>query len=1185
MAFPASICPRSANVWDAIGFSTCFGDMVFGFGGNILALLLMAVLIFWCANPKGNQVARTCILHKQKWSLLGLCSLEIFLSLSCMLFLLKQNAEGQAVMYCQWLYNCSQTISWIAIALILNSGLSNVLCNRMLCFWCIVKPVMELPQFYAAICSSEVLHALEDGCSILAAIIFGIILSITTIGNRRRNAGLLGEALISSDDLEENIKIDGDVKGLSYWHLLTFRFVNPMIQCGSTKQLEFGNLLQLPIEMNPFICQDVLWQSWICEQRKHFAHASLFRAICLSYGWLYLKIGVLKVLNDSVGFLGPLLLNKLIWYLQEGSNKLDGFAYASLLGLSFVSKSFLDTQYSFQLAKLRLRLRASIMTIVYRKCLTMTVNERSNFSEGEIQTLMSIDADRTVNLCNSFHELWSLPVQIGVALFLLYTQVKVAFVSGIAITILLIPVNRWISGLIANATEKMMKQKDERIRRAGELLTHIRTLKMYSWELLFTDRLMEVRELEVKHLSTRKYLDAWCVFFWATTPTLFSLFTFGLFTLLGHPLNAATVFTCVALFNILISPLNSFPWVINGIIDAVISTRRLTRLLCCTSAMHQQTIQSFGHFERAVRSCTYPHGNQQNNIHDIMAVVINDANCVWTNKKSTNKAIVLKHINLEIPCGFLVAIVGEVGSGKSSLLNAILGEMQLLHGSVCTHGTIAYASQVPWILSGTIQDNILFGKQYIAQRYNDVVCACTLDFDIRLMVGGDHAHVGEKGVKLSGGQRARLALARAIYHGGDIYLLDDVLSAVDAQVASWIIQNAILGPLMNQKTRILCTHNPQIISSADMVIVMDGGRVKWSGSSPEFNLSSFATHCTNSNMLSPQSINQKTSTGAAESTKQLLGLEITAESLEDVNETVGEEVRKVGKVEFSVYKSYAKFASLPVALVICLSAFLMQASRNGNDFWLTHWVDTYSWSHHSNPSVHFYLSVLCIFAAVSSLLTLVRAFSFSYGGLRATVQVHNKLLKKLIHAPICFFEQNPTGRIINRFSSDQYAIDDSLPFILNILLANFFSLLGVAIVLSYVQIFFIFLLLPFFCIYSKLQFYYRCTSRELRRLDSVSRSPIYASFTETLEGTHTIRAFLAEERFMAQFSELIMLYQKTSYSEVAASLWLSLRLQLLAAFVISFIAIMAVIGHCGRLPFDLGTPGLFYRNGEGNGFC
>lgn len=188
--------------------------------------------------------------------------------------------------------------------------------------------------------------------------------------------------------------------------------------------------------------------------------------------------------------------------------------------------------------------------------------------------------------------------------------------------------------------------------------------------------------------------------------------------------------------------------------------------------------------------------------------------------------------------------------------------------------------------------------------------------------------------------------------------------------------------------------------------------------------------------------------------------------------------------------------------------------------------------------------------------------------------MHNTLLTKIVNAPVLFFDQTPGGRILNRFSSDLYMIDDSLPFILNILLANFVGLLGIAVVLSYVQVFFLLLLVPFWFIYSKLQFFYRSTSRELRRLDSVSRSPIYASFTETLNGSSTIRAFKSEDYFMAKFKEHVVLYQRTSYSELTASLWLSLRLQLLAAFIISFIATMAVIGSRGNLPATFSTPGL-----------
>ncbi|KAJ6388092.1 hypothetical protein OIU77_026625 [Salix suchowensis] len=544
----------------------------------------------------------------------------------------------------------------------------------------------------------EVKKCLKDSCVVLLDVMFGMSINIIRIKQASPKSSSMEDPLLSVDtDIEEGFHGDsGNAK--SYWDHMTFKTITSVMNHGVIKQLGFDDLLSLPNDMEPSACHDKLsscWRVQLCSSNPFF-----YKAIFCAYGWPYLCLGLLKVFNDCIGFAGPLLLNKLIRFLQQDSMGWDGYLLALSLGLTSMLKSFFDTQYSFQLGKLKLMLRSSIMTVIYQKVLCVTQSERSKFSEGEIQTFMSVDADRTVNLCNSFHDMWSLPLQIGVALYLLYTQVKFAFLSGLAITILLIPVNKWISELIASATEKMMKQKDERIRRTGEILTHIRTLKMYGWEHLFSSWLMETRSSEVKHLSTRKYLDAWCVFFWATTPTLFSVSTFGLFALMGHQLDAATVFTCLALFNNLISPLNSFPWVINGLIDAFISTRRLSRFLCCSE---------------------YKHVLKQKTECEDMAVIVDDASCAWSSSEEKQPNLVLNHVNLCLPKGSLVAIIGEVGSGKSSLLSAILGEMMLIHGSVHSSGSVAYVPQVPWIMSGTIRDNILFGKNYDSRRYSDTI--------------------------------------------------------------------------------------------------------------------------------------------------------------------------------------------------------------------------------------------------------------------------------------------------------------------------------------------------------------------------------------------------------------------------------------------------------------------------------
>ncbi|RLM54944.1 ABC transporter C family member 13 isoform X1 [Panicum miliaceum] len=1002
----------------------------------------------------------------------------------------------------------------ISVTIVCVSGAwFEIIYNPIMCFCWILKILLEIPHLQYKLTVLKAMASSMEIISFCTATTFGLFVIVAAVvsqsGNRRKVNSI--EAPLILNDEKAECEITNMVKDHNLWELLTFKFVNPMMDIGITRQLDFADLLELPAELRATSCYDRLLSSWTAEYQNHRDNSSLLRAMSRSYGWRYLRLGLLKVTNDSINFVSPLLLNKFIRFLQQGSGDMDGYILAISLGLTSIIKSFLDSQYSFRLAKLKLMLRSSITGIVYRKCLCLSLAERSRFSEGEIQTFMSVDADRTINLCNSLHDAWSLPLQIGVALYLLYTQVNYAFLSGLAITIILIPVNKWISTRIASATEKMMKQKDRRISCAGEVLAHIRTVKMYSWEKLFTERLVERRESEVKHLA---------------------------------------VFTCVALFNTLISPLNSFPWVINGMIDAVISSRRLSNYLSTPEHNSSELTASADILKHQFKRDTEV-------IHNPMAFVLQDVCCSWSSSSVAEPSIVLRDISLQLQKGLFIAIVGEVGSGKSSLLNSVIGETCVVSGSISSCGSIAYVPQVPWILSGSLRDNILLGKEFDPRRYDEVIQACALDVDISAMAR-DMSHIGEKGTNLSGGQKARLALARALYQNPDVYLFDDILSAVDSQVASWILEKAIMGPQLMQKTRLLSTHNLQAISAADMIVVMANGLVKWFGTLESF-LATPYSRISKPDSSSPisftASVKDKTPIVSCELKTDVILEDDSVVAYEERKDQVEAEARKEGRVELSVYKKYATFAGWSIVVLIFLSAFLMQASRNGNDLWLTYWVDTNT----STNNTVFYLIILAMFGIINSLFTLGRAFSFAFGGLRAAIHTHASLLENIISAPVCFFDQNPSGRILNRLSSDLYTIDDSLPFILNIFVANFFSLLGTLVVLSYSQVSFLLILLPLWLIYRKLQFYYRSTSREVRRLDSVARSPIYSSFTETLDGSSTIRAFQKE---------------KTSYSELIASLWLSLRLQLLAGFIILFIAMVATVSFNSSSLVNFGTPGL-----------
>ncbi|KAG0556056.1 hypothetical protein KC19_11G022200 [Ceratodon purpureus] len=1016
----------------------------------------------------------------------------------------------------------------------------------------------------------------------------------------------------SRTEADENVE-----RSRSWWSALTFSWVNPLLQTGVQRQLEQEDLLVVPPELAPKLCCGRLWRCWEQECRRDRSNPSLLRAVFNAYGRMYMFLGLFKFINLMLNFSGPILLNQILKFLQSGPEVGAQWGYSCAIAFGVVSavRTVLDTQYEYRMSKLNMQLNSSLTTMVYCKSMCLSLSQQRSFSSGEIQTFMSVDASRVIQLCVSAHDLWSLPLQIAVALGMLYIEVKFAFLAGLAVIILLIPVNRIIALKIAESSEKMMKEKDERVRMMGELLMCIRTVKMYTWEHIFVGRIMDTRTREMKQLAIKKYLDAFCVYFWEGTPVLFTIFTFGLFVVTGHTLDAATVFTSLSLFDILTGPLINFPWVINSIIEAQVSLRRLCRYLCCPETESSWTSRVFGSVDEEniisstsdmldLNKSTYCGDHGQHPDEDVhgQAITVQDADFTWS--CDNDSSITLNDVSLSIPEGSLVVILGKVGAGKSSLLEAFLGEMRCVKGLARMTGSAAYVAQTPWIQSATVRENILFGSPYDAERYHDIVKACALEEDIQSMQGGDMAEIAEQGSNLSGGQKARLALARALYQDRDIYILDDPLSAVDAHVGNWLLHNTIAGLRKSGKTCVLCTYHSEAIQVADLVVLLENGCIKYCGKASDLQLSSFLSDELPENKRSlPSSQSQLLSEPGSplidilEDVKDDVFIDNRSTRNVDVDmdrktdrvcaiepgeisvacvvppvPLVEEEGRQVGRVQASVYRTYLGFTGWWVIVIVLISTTLMQGTQNGGDLWLSYWVDHIDDKTHSTS---FYLKVMLVLGGLHSIFTFARAFSYAYGGLRAAYQMHDVLLQKVISAPITFFERNPRGRILNRFSSDQYSVDDSLPFIANSLLAQVFLLMGISFVIFYVQRALLVMMLLLSYLFLRLQRYYRETSRELRRLQSVFRSPVYTSFTEMLEGCATIRAFRAQTAFAAKNWKNVADQQQASFSERAAGLWLAFRLQMLASVLIGFISIMAVTNHVyAQAHFAAATAGL-----------
>ncbi|XP_017878786.1 multidrug resistance-associated protein 7 [Ceratina calcarata] len=901
---------------------------------------------------------------------------------------------------------------------------------------------------------------------------------------------------------------------------------------------------------------------------------TLFRLLHKCFGLEFYSVGILKFIGDSSTFMGPLLLNRLIGFIEDKDEPISyGYLYSSLIIISALIGAFCNTHFTFWMSVVGLKIRSTVITLLYRKILhSPNIQLKQQFNFGEIVNFMSTDSDRLVNSCASFHALWSIPLQLVVTLYLLYQQIGLSFLAGVAFAIILIPINKVIANYIGRLSTKLMACKDERVKLMGEILRGITTIKLNVWEDHFLRNISKLRESEIKYLRGRKYLDALCVYFWATTPVLISMLTFGTYVLFGNELDAKTVFTSMALLNMLIAPLNAFPWVLNGLTEAWVSLKRIQKILDLPDAdISSYYSEPPPGIDLMVEDTTFSVNSQQSEEQ-------NELRTVKFNDLQSEGVFNLHSLNITVPKGQLVGIMGKVGSGKSLFLDGILGEIVKVRGTIAVNNFedgFAYVKQNPWVQRGTIRDNILFGKSYDYNKYRNVLKACALSADLNSLPKKDLTAIGEAGNTLSGGQKTRISLARAVYADKDIYLLDDVFATLDPKVAAFVFEHVILG-LLSNKTRLLCTHKTQYLMHADLVLEMSKGRIIKQGKPSE---------------VLPDLEEYLLSTESADSDSDMFSVsDLPSDQYQSSDERstlLDEEYKEKGKLRFGVYSCYVKAIGLYLTISIVLSMFLMQSSKNVTDLWLSYWVTHVNTTATNttggikllrlnlffddyNIGTNYYLTVYGVLVVFNTLFTLMRAFMFAYGGIQAAITIHKQLLKVVVRARSVFFDIQSFGRILNRFSSDTYTIDDSLPFIANILFAQLFGLIATVIITTYGLPWILLVLAPLVPFYHWIQNHYRLTSRELKRMSSAALSPLYAHFNETLHGLSTIRAFRTVPRFKQDNELLLEVSQKTQFASFAAGQWLALRLQLIGVTLLAGVSNIAVWQH----QYGIADPGL-----------
>uniref|UniRef100_A0A3P9BA01 Canalicular multispecific organic anion transporter 2 n=1 Tax=Maylandia zebra TaxID=106582 RepID=A0A3P9BA01_9CICH len=927
---------------------------------------------------------------------------------------------------------------------------------------------------------------------------------------------------------------------------------------------------------------------------KKVAHQpSFLRALVKAFGPYFLIGSGYKLLQDIITFVNPQLLKMLILFIKEKDvPNWWGYTLACLMFFTALLQTLIlhhQFQYCFVTG---MNVRTAVIGAIYRKALVITNAAKRSSTVGEIVNLMSVDAQRFMDLTTFLNMLWSAPLQIMLALYFLWQILGPSVLAGVAVMIMLIPFNAFIAMKTRAYQVEQMQHKDARIKLMNEILNGIKVLKLYAWESSFKEKVLAIRQKELIVLRKTAYLGALSTMAWTSAPFLVALTTFAVYVTVDEKniLDAETAFVSISLFNILRFPLNMLPQVISSLVQASVSLKRVQNFLS-----HDEL--------------------DPDSVNRKFAVTVVNGKFTW----GKDDAPVLHNINVMVPQGSLLAVVGHVGCGKSSLISALLGDMEKVEGEVSVRGSVAYVPQQAWIQNATLRDNILFGNPYNEQKYNSVLEACALTPDLQVLPGGDMTEIGEKGINLSGGQRQRVSLARALYSDADVYLLDDPLSAVDAHVSKHIFDN-LIGPegALKGKTRILVTHGISFLPQVDNIMVMVDGRVSEMGSYqdllkqngafaeflrnyaledimeedeaneiieddelfPDDALSNHTDMVDSEPMINEakrsfiRQMSIMSSDGENPRSRSVrrhgCSQRKHSESQDkkkprEMEKLIQAETAETGQVKGKVYLEYVKAVGPLLSVVICFLYGCQSAASIGTNIWLSEWTND-AVTNSTAENVQMRVGVYAALGFAQGILIMIASFTLAMGNIGAAKKLHFNLLTNKFHTPQSFFDTTPIGRIINRFSKDIYVIDEALPSTVLMFLGTFFvSLSTILVIVSSTPIFAV-VIVPLAVIYVFVQRFYVATSRQLKRLESVSRSPIYSHFSETITGCSVIRAYGRHSAFVLMSDIKVDENQKSYYPGIVSNRWLGVRIEFIGNCIVLFAGLFAVTGKDSLSP-------------------
>ncbi|XP_062258726.1 ATP-binding cassette sub-family C member 4-like isoform X1 [Platichthys flesus] len=964
-----------------------------------------------------------------------------------------------------------------------------------------------------------------------------------------------------------------------------FCWLNPLFRIGYKRTLEEDDMYKvLPEDASHRLGEELQWY-WnheVQQAAKEMRPPKLSKVLVRCYWKSYSLIGIFIFIEEVIKVIQPMLLGKLIEYFERNepidtAAVHEAYMCAAGISLSAMVLAVLHHLYFYHVQRAGMKIRVAMCHMIYRKALHLNNKAFAKTTTGQIVNLVSNDVNKFDEVTLYLHFLWVAPLQAATVVWLLMYTIGPSCLAGMAVFIFLMPVQTMFGRLFSRLRAETAVLTDERIRTMNEVVTGVRVIKMYGWEKPFVALVDEIRRMEISKIMKSSYLRGlnMASFFVASKIIIFN--TVCVYVLTGNTLSSSRVFMAVSLYGaVRLTITLFFPFAIEKVSESLISIRRIQTFLL----LDEVAPQHLGLPGVEKKDCV---------------VKIQDLICYW-DKMIENPT--LQNVSFTVRPEQLLAVIGPVGAGKSSLLSAILGELSQESGVVKVKGELSYTSQQPWILPGTIRSNILFGKKFNPKKYDRVLRACALKRDIDLLPGGDLAMVGDRGANLSGGQKARISLARAVYQDADIYLLDDPLSAVDAEVGRHLFEECICG-MLRKKPRILVTHQLQYLKAADHIVVLKEGQMVAQGTYRE--LQSFGMDFTS--LLKEEEENQEEErrgttpipgtasrfphTLSDNSMSSMSSLSSSRHSLIEGGEPPSavvcpteEETRSEGNVGLRLYVQYfLAGANILVLFVLLLLNALAHITFVLQDWWLACWA---SEQKHINVTEHLngsfprqldldlYLGVYAGLTASSVVFGFLRSLVFFNVLVSSSQTLHNSMFTAILRTPVHFFDINPIGRILNRFSKDIGYLDSLLPWTFVDFIQVFLQVIGVIVVAAVVLPWILIPIVPLLTVFLFLRCYFLRTSRDIKRLESTTRSPVFSHLSSSLQGLSTIRAFKVQQRFQQLFDEYQDLHSGAWFLFLTTSRWLAVRLDGICSIFVTITAFGCIYLRDGLEPGAVG---------------